>query len=36
MDRLADGRYVVNGVVTVRKRDWPALIVCLQVFCLFR
>ena len=34
MDRFVDSWYVVTGVVTVRKRDRPTLIVSLQVFCL--
>lgn len=36
MDRLGNGTYVVNGVDTVRKRNRPALIGSVQVFCLVR
>lgn len=32
MDRLEDANYLVPGVVTVRKRNRPALVVRLQVY----
>jgi len=36
VDRLGNGTYVVNGVVTARKSNRPALIVYVQVFGLVR